>query len=83
MKRSPDRAPKPKAGFLADCRARFPGLGERGFNRAWAAAIELIGATGWRKPGRRQLGSSPLDVDEQLAPLLETPGGTTLTALRR
>jgi hypothetical protein len=54
MKRSPDRAPKPKARFLADCRARFPGLGERGFNRAWAAAIDLMGATGWRKPGRRQ-----------------------------
>ena len=53
MKRSLDRAPKHKADFFADCRARFPGLSERGFERAWANAIRLTGAVGWGKAGRR------------------------------
>jgi hypothetical protein len=57
MKRSPDRAPKPKPDFLADCQARFPGLSERGFERAWANAIELTGAVRWRKAGRRRKSS--------------------------
>jgi hypothetical protein len=53
MNRSPDRAPKPKPQVLADCQARFPGLSERGFDRAWADAIAQTGAVGWRKVGRR------------------------------
>jgi hypothetical protein len=57
MKRSLDRAPNPKPDVLADCLARFPGLSERGFERAWANAIELTGADGWSKPGRRQKSS--------------------------
>jgi len=52
MKRSAGCPPKPKPEFLEDCRARFPGLGERGFERAWAAAIKLTGAADWSKPGR-------------------------------
>jgi hypothetical protein len=52
MKRSLDRAPNPKRGFLADCQARFPGLCKRGFLRARADAIRLTGAVGWSKAGR-------------------------------
>jgi hypothetical protein len=52
MQLSPNRRPKPKADFLADCKARFPGLGERGFERAWADAIRRTGAVGWRSAGR-------------------------------
>ena len=54
MKRSLDRAPKPKPDFLADCQARFPGLSKRGFERAWANAIRVTGAVGWSKAGRRR-----------------------------
>jgi hypothetical protein len=54
MKRSLDRAPKPKPDFLADCQARFPGLSKRGFERAWANATRLTGAVGWSKAGRRR-----------------------------
>ena len=53
MKRSLDRAPKPKPDFYADCQARFPGLSERGFERARASAIKQTGAVGWGKAGRR------------------------------
>jgi hypothetical protein len=54
MQRSPERRPKPKSDFLADCRARFAGLSERGFERAWADAIRLTGAVGWRRAGRHR-----------------------------
>jgi hypothetical protein len=54
MKRSPNRAPKSKSDVLKDCQARFPGLSERGFDRAWANAIRLTGAIGWSKAGRRR-----------------------------
>ncbi len=54
MKRSLDRAPKPKSEFLTDCQARFRGLSERGFERAWSNAIRLTGAVGWSKAGRRR-----------------------------
>lgn len=57
MERSLDRAPKPKPEFLADCQARFRGLSERGFERAWANAIKLTGAVGWSKAGRRRKSS--------------------------
>ena len=57
MNRSPNRAPKPKSDCLADCQARFPGLSERGFERAWANAIRLTGAAGWSKAGRRRKSS--------------------------
>ena len=53
MKRSLDRAPKPKGDFRADYQARFPGLSERGFERAWARAKRLSGAAGWGRAGRR------------------------------
>ncbi len=52
MTRSLDRAPKPKRDFHADCQARFPGLSERGFERAWAGAKTLSGASGWGRAGR-------------------------------
>ena len=54
MTRSPTRAPKPRSKFLTDCQARFPGVSERGFGRAWATAIKLTGAVGWSKAGRRR-----------------------------
>ena len=57
MKRSLDRAPKSKADFLAECQARFRGLSERGFERAWAKAIKRSGAVGWSKAGRRRKSS--------------------------
>jgi hypothetical protein len=57
MKRSPDRSPKSKSDLLADCQARFPGLSERGFERARAYAINQTGAVGWRKAGRRRKSS--------------------------
>jgi hypothetical protein len=57
MERSLDRAPKPKSDFLVDCQARFPGLSERGFDRAWADAVKLTGAVGWSKGGRRRKSS--------------------------
>jgi len=56
MKRSLNRAPKPKRAFLAECQARFPDLSKRGFERAWASASKLTGAA-WRKPGRRRKSS--------------------------
>jgi hypothetical protein len=52
MKRSLDRAPNPKRYFRANCQARFLGVTERGFERAWAKAIKRTGAVGWRKAGR-------------------------------
>jgi hypothetical protein len=52
MRRTRNRSPKPKGDFLADCRARFPGLSERGFERAWASAIKQTGAVNWGKGGR-------------------------------
>jgi hypothetical protein len=54
MQRVPDRSPKPKDDFLAECKTRFPGLSERGFQRAWASAIRQTGAMGWRRAGRRR-----------------------------
>jgi hypothetical protein len=53
MRRSLNRAPKPKRDFHVDCKTRFPGLSDRGFERAWAEAKKLTGATGWGKAGRR------------------------------
>jgi hypothetical protein len=53
MRRSPERQPKSKRDFLADCLERFPGLSERAFERAWAKAKTLTGAAGWGKAGRR------------------------------
>jgi hypothetical protein len=57
MQRCPERRPKPKSDFLADCRALFPGLGERGFERAWADAIRVTGAVGWSRAGRHRRSS--------------------------
>jgi hypothetical protein len=56
MMRSPDRAPKSKPDFFGDCQARFPGLSERGFERAWGDAIKRTGV-GWSKAGRRRKSS--------------------------
>jgi hypothetical protein len=53
MWRSLNRAPKPKRDFYAECKAHFPGLSERGFERAWVEAKRLTGAAGWGKAGRR------------------------------
>ncbi|MGE0038762.1 MAG: hypothetical protein AB7S93_24420 [Xanthobacteraceae bacterium] len=52
MRRARDRAPKPKGDFLADCQARFPGLSERAFERAWGGAVRETGAVNWSKGGR-------------------------------
>jgi hypothetical protein len=53
MMRSPDRAPRSKADFLADCQARFPCLSARGFDWAWADAIKRTDAVCWSKAGPR------------------------------
>ena len=52
MKKHPNQAPKSKSAMLKCCQARFRGLSERGFNRAWADAIRQAGAVGWSKAGR-------------------------------
>jgi hypothetical protein len=52
MNRSPGRAPKSKAQLLKECQARFSGLSERGFERAWGYGIKQTGAVGWGKAGR-------------------------------
>jgi hypothetical protein len=52
MKRNPGRAPKPKTELLKECQARFSGLSERGFERAWAGGIRQTGAVDWGKGGR-------------------------------
>jgi hypothetical protein len=57
MERSLDHAPKPKSEFLVDCQARFQGLSERGFERAWSNAIRSTDAVGWSKVGRRRKSS--------------------------
>jgi hypothetical protein len=57
MGRSPERQPKSKRDFLADCQERFSGLSERAFERAWAKAKTLTGAAGWGKAGRRPTSS--------------------------
>jgi hypothetical protein len=48
--------------------ALVPGAGKTAFQKPSAPSLWL----------RRDLGSSPLDVDEQLAPLLETAGGLSV-----
>ena len=58
MRRSPERQPKSKRNFFADCQARFAGLSERAFERAWANATRATGVAGWGRPGRRSTSRS-------------------------
>ncbi len=50
MRDSPERAPKTKAEMQADALRKSPRLSERGFDRAWKAALEVTGAK-WNAPG--------------------------------
>jgi hypothetical protein len=52
MKADPDK-PRPKEGLRKEAKSRFPKLGNRGFDRAWAAAVAQSGADRWSAPGRR------------------------------
>jgi hypothetical protein len=52
MKADPN-TPRPKQGLRKEAKARFPGISNRGFDRAWAAAIVQSGAVRWSAPGRR------------------------------
>jgi hypothetical protein len=45
--------PSPKETVRQEAKERFPKLGKRGFDRAWAAAIGQTGAEKWSAPGRR------------------------------
>jgi hypothetical protein len=65
MRASPDQPPMPKKlsskkpgaeirpNYLDMCCAKFPGLGWRSFNRAWAKAVEATGVK-WGQPGRKK-----------------------------
>ena len=55
MKANPNN-PRPKEVIREEAKARFPNLGKRGFDRAWAAAISQTGAEKWSAPGRRSDG---------------------------
>ena len=52
MRANPNQA-RPKQEVWDEARAKYPGLAERAFNRAWTRAIEDAGATAWGAPGRR------------------------------
>jgi hypothetical protein len=45
--------PRPKAAVSREAVAEFPGLGKRGFDRAWEAAVRETSAFKWKAPGRR------------------------------
>lgn len=52
MKADPNN-PRPKQALREEAKSRFPKLSNRGFERAWAAAISQSGADRWSAPGRR------------------------------
>jgi hypothetical protein len=45
--------PQPKHTLRKEAKGRFPTLSDRGFDRAWTAAISETGAVRWSAPGRR------------------------------
>jgi hypothetical protein len=45
--------PQPKHALRKEAKGRFPTLSDRGFDRAWTAAISETGAVHWSAPGRR------------------------------
>jgi hypothetical protein len=52
MKTNPNN-PQPKETVRQTAEKRFPKLGKRAFDRAWAAAISHAAADKWSAPGRR------------------------------
>lgn len=52
MKTNPYK-PRPKQALREEAKKRFPNLGNRGFDRAWAAAVAQSGADRWSAPGPR------------------------------
>jgi hypothetical protein len=52
MRESPEARPKPKLEFQKEAQKKFRPLAARQFQKAWDAAIEESGATGWAKAGR-------------------------------
>lgn len=52
MKTNPNK-PQPKEAVRETAEKRFPKLGKRAFDRAWAAAISHAAADRWSAPGRR------------------------------
>jgi len=54
MKQYPTARPKPKKQFRAEAQGSFPGLSDRGFERAWMTAIANTGAIAWSKSGRQR-----------------------------
>ena len=54
MRASPAAAPMAKDEYAKTAKARFTGLSERGFIRAWAAAIKAAPALEWAAPGPRK-----------------------------
>jgi hypothetical protein len=53
MMRKALNEPRPKAAVAREAKEKFPGLGKRGFDRAWDAAVRETNAVKWRAPGRR------------------------------
>lgn len=51
IRQSPTKRSKSKAVFLTEAKARFPGLKDRQFKRAWENALSKAGAEAWKKPG--------------------------------
>ena len=51
MRACKDKRPMPKEEYRIDAKAKFKGLGERTFDRAWKDAIQQTGAN-WDRPGR-------------------------------
>jgi hypothetical protein len=52
METSPNRRLREKGDLLPEARAKFPGLSERAFGRAWLRAAKAAGADAWIKGGR-------------------------------
>jgi hypothetical protein len=52
MWRSPSERPRARKRYLEEALAKFTGLSERAFDRAWKNAIDETGATAWRLAGR-------------------------------
>jgi hypothetical protein len=52
METSPNRRLREKSDFFLEARARYPGLSERAFGRAWSIAARAAGAEAWTKGGR-------------------------------
>jgi len=51
METSPKKRLQEKRNLLPEARARFPGLSERAFERAWLVAAKAAGADAWIKGG--------------------------------